>query len=135
EIVGDPMEKETLKASGWKLSQKSKNTVEGHKRTVKILRRFQFSSALKRSSSISKVNNQVLVSCKGAPETIKDMLVDAPSNYEETFKSFTRSGSRVLALAYKYLNTDKNIDSVERHSVESDLKFAGFIVFHCPLKD
>ncbi|KAG7928614.1 hypothetical protein KL925_000795 [Ogataea polymorpha] len=135
EIVGDPMEKETLKASNWKLSSKTKNTIEGHKRVIKILRRFQFSSALKRSSSISKVGNQILVSCKGAPETIKEMLVDAPSNYEEVYKSFTRSGSRVLALGYKYLSSDKNIDGLERHSVESGLKFAGFIVFHCPMKD
>ncbi|ODV86799.1 hypothetical protein CANARDRAFT_27188 [[Candida] arabinofermentans NRRL YB-2248] len=134
EIVGDPMEKETLKCSNWKLS-KIKNVIEGHGRQIKIVRRFQFSSSLKRSSSISKIGNQILVSCKGAPETLHEMLIDAPENYESIYKSFTRSGSRVLALAYKNLNTDKNLDSIDRKQIESNLKFAGFIVFHCPMKN
>ena len=63
------------------------------------------------------------------------MIVDAPENYEEIYKSFTRSGSRVLALAYKYLESSVNVNKVKREDIESDLHFAGFIVFHCPLKD
>lgn len=135
DVVGDPMEKETVKVSGWKLDEKVKNTMVGHGKKIKILKRFQFSSSLKRSSVISNVNNKILVGCKGAPETISERLVTIPADYEKTYKYFTRNGSRVLALAYKYLNNDKNLDKVERKSVESDLIFAGFIVFHCPMKD
>lgn len=40
---------------------------------------------------------------QGAPETIQDRLVDLPSTYVETYKKYTRQGSRVLALAYKKL--------------------------------
>lgn len=134
EVVGDPMEKETVKASGWKLDEKEKNTMIGHGKKIKILKRFQFSSSLKRSSVISKVDNKILVGVKGAPETISERLTTLPSNYEKTYKYFTRNGSRVLALAYKYLSSEKNLDKVERKSVECDLIFAGFIVFHCPMK-
>ena len=50
------------------------------------------------------------VSVKGAPETIKAMLASVPIEYDETFKYYTRRGSRVLALAWKEMDsmsTDK----------------------------
>lgn len=139
EVVGDPMEKNTLKAINWIVD---KNDVCRSKETptekINILRRFQFSSALKRSSSIVNANGKTLVSVKGAPETLRDMISDLPPAYEENFKYFTRNGSRVLALGYKYLENNissSKLNNITREEVESDLKFAGFLVFHCPLKD
>lgn len=140
-VVGDPMEQATLKAAHWDVG--TKDTVERKKEknkleSVKILRRFQFSSALKRSSAITSINTlkgKHFVAVKGAPETLRSMLVDAPAHYEECYKSFTRAGSRVLALGYKYLNTEVRVTQVKREEIESELHFAGFIVFHCPLKD
>ncbi|KAG7661463.1 SPF1 [[Candida] subhashii] len=139
EVVGDPMEQATLKAVHWQVG--AHDTVEkknGGTKKIKILRRFQFSSALKRMSSISSINGlygKNFVAAKGAPETIRTMIVDAPDNYEEIYKSFTRSGSRVLALAYKHIDASVNVNKVKREDIESNLHFAGFIVFHCPLKD
>lgn len=43
----------------------------------------------------------VCVIFQGAPETIQSRLTEVPSYYVETYKKFTRQGSRVLALAYK----------------------------------
>ena len=68
------------------------------------------------------------------------MLVDAPPNYEETFKHFTRNGARVLALAYKHLSTEtelsqSRVNNYVREEIESELIFAGFLVLQCPLKD
>lgn len=137
EVVGDPMEQETLKAAQWTVGAKDTVEKKGSTEKIKILRRFQFSSALKRSATISNVSSlpgKNLVSVKGAPETLRGMLVDAPENYEDVYKSFTRSGSRVLALAYKYLETGVSVTKVDRKDVEDKLHFAGFIVFHCPLK-
>jgi cation-transporting ATPase 13A1 len=158
DIVGDPMEKATLAALGWTLGQKdiltsqqTSNNREGSTAgdLVQIKRRFQFSSALKRQSSIatvvtsdrtnSKKIKGTFVGVKGAPETIRTMLTDVPPFYEETFKHFTRNGGRVLALAYKYLATDSElgqtrINNLKREDVEANLKFAGFLVFQCPLK-
>ena len=157
DIVGEPMEKAALASLGWTLGKNdtltSKN-VAGPKATgadtVQIKRRFQFSSALKRQSSVATVNamNQqtgkktksTFVGVKGAPETIRKMLVSTPPNYEETFKYFTRNGARVLALAYKHLSTEaeigqKRINDLKREEVEAELHFAGFLVLQCPLKD
>ena len=73
-----------------------------HATQLHIRRRFQFSSALKRMSTISSLpGGKTLVAVKGAPETIKTMLAVVPDHYDDTYKWFTRKGSRVLALAMK----------------------------------
>jgi cation-transporting ATPase 13A1 len=155
EIVGEPMEKATLQSLGWTLGAHDTLTARqgSNKSTaelVTIRRRFQFSSALKRQSSVATViiNDKkakrkvksTFVGVKGAPETIRNMLVNTPANYEETYKHFTRNGGRVLALAYKFLAQDaeigmNRINDLKREQVECDLHFAGFLVLQCPLKD
>ncbi|SPO01543.1 probable SPF1 - P-type ATPase - unknown function [Cephalotrichum gorgonifer] len=160
EIVGDPMEKATLASLGWGLGKNdilistpgkgataAPSPING---TVQIKRRFQFSSLLKRQSSVATVSGTdsrtgekihgTFVGVKGAPETIMKFLTTVPADYEETYKHFTRKGSRVLALAYKTLSTDNElgaakINALKREGVESGLTFAGFLVLHCPLKD
>ena len=53
-------------------------------------------------STISTLKNgRSLVAVKGAPETIKGMLKVVPEDYDETYKWFTRKGSRVLALGMR----------------------------------
>jgi manganese-transporting P-type ATPase len=44
---------------------------------------------------------------KGAPETIKNFLTPGavPGWYDETYKWYTRRGSRVLALAWKEMGS------------------------------
>lgn len=155
EIVGEPMEKATLRSLGWSLGENDTLSAKASASLpdpaiVQIKRRFQFSSALKRQSSVATVqitNRQTskrikstLAAVKGAPETIRKMLVDAPDNYDETFKFFTRNGGRVLALAYRYLSTEgdwsqSRINSLKREDVETELHFAGFLVLQCPLKE
>ncbi|KAI0131901.1 hypothetical protein BJ170DRAFT_611654 [Xylariales sp. AK1849] len=157
DIVGDPMEKATLTALGWSLGKNdtlsAKSGIASTGSTagsVQVKRRFQFSSALKRQSSVATINatdaktgnkmKGTFVGVKGAPETIMKMLVEVPRDYEETFKYFTRRGSRVLALAYKQLTTDSELGSgkindLKREKVEAGLTFAGFLVLQCPLKD
>ena len=157
DVVGDPMEKATLNALGWTLGKNdiltTKHSVAaagGTSGTVQVKRRFQFSSALKRQSSVATVHavnpktgdkiRGTFVGVKGAPETIQKMLTTVPADYEETFKYFTRRGSRVLALAYKQLTADHELGSgkindLKREKVEANLTFAGFLVLQCPLKD
>lgn len=158
DVVGDPMEKATLEWLGWTLGKKDILTSKGNApvvsdrpvESVQVKRRFQFSSALKRQSTIatvttyepktSKKSKATFVGVKGAPETISTMLINLPPNYEETYKHFTRNGARVLALAYKYLSTESElsqnrINNYVREEIESDLIFAGFLVLQCPLKE
>ncbi|KAG0237008.1 hypothetical protein BGW41_000300 [Actinomortierella wolfii] len=146
-LVGDPMERVTLEALKWKVGKHDKVYPEdpsNKSEHLLIRRRFQFSSALKRMSSISTLSSpefrttKLFVAVKGAPETLKHMYKSLPSFYEETYKQYTRRGSRVLALGYKYLPDGMSIDQINglhRDDVESELIFAGFLVFHCPLKD
>lgn len=151
DVVGEPMEKATLDSLKWTLGDNDTLTSKKSSgASVQIKRRFQFSSALKRQSSVANVtvrnpktgkpNKSTFVGVKGAPETIQKMLVETPPNYEETFKYFSRNGSRVLALAYKHLSTEteigqNKINNLKREEVESQLSFAGFLVLTCPLKE
>ncbi|KAE8220877.1 hypothetical protein CF319_g5661 [Tilletia indica] len=144
-LVGDPMEKTTLNALDWKLSAgdllaPSNPREAKHKAQISIKRRFQFSSALKRMSTLSYVvdggSRRLFAAVKGAPETLKTMYATVPADYDETYKRFTRRGSRVLALGYKFIESTNGdlVTSMTREQVESGLQFAGFLVFHCPLK-
>lgn len=117
------MEKTTLEALGWQLKSSDNvrptpsgddaaSTVVAHKASLNIRRRFQFSSALKRMSTVSTLQSGKALACvKGAPETIKAMLHTVPGWYDETFKWYTRRGSRVLALAFKEMH-GMNLDKV-----------------------
>ncbi|KXT09337.1 hypothetical protein AC579_4100 [Pseudocercospora musae] len=158
DVVGEPMEKATLQSLGWTLGKNDTLAakVGTHKRgasasdIVQIRRRFQFSSALKRQSTVATAittdrqtgqkKKGTFVGVKGAPETIRKMLVDVPPKYEETFKYFSRNGARVLALGYKWISTtdeipQKRVNDLKREEVESELHFSGFLVLQCPLKD
>lgn len=125
-IVGDPMEKTALEALEWSLAKgmpsmsllyrcsmflpgeliSPSNAAAPHKTQIIIRRRFQFSSALKRMSTVSNLpGGKTLAAVKGAPETIKTMLREVPDHYDSTYKHFTRKGSRVLALGVKEMES------------------------------
>lgn len=119
------MEKASLEALGWHLSKGDKvspippvaGATNGAAQPsavaqgfdIIIRRRFAFSSALKRMSTVSSLKGgRGLAAVKGAPETIKGMLSNVPIGYDETFKSYTRRGSRVLALGVKEMDSLSN---------------------------
>ena len=62
------------------------------------------------STICSLPNGRLVIAVKGAPETIRGMLSHVPEAYDETYKYYTRRGSRVLALGFREmdnLSTDK----------------------------
>lgn len=86
-------------------------------------------------STIVFYDNHFRVLTKGAPETIKTLLKEEVENYDKVYTHYTRQGYRVLALAYKELDTNKiNVDDVNREDLEFDLKFGGFFISDNPLK-
>ncbi|WFD28830.1 putative cation-transporting ATPase 1 [Malassezia nana] len=139
EVVGDPMERRALDALGWRI-QPGDHVVPGSNGqgpAVHLCARFHFSSALKRMSTVSKVASRksLLGAVKGAPEVLKPMLAEVPSNYDALYRHYTRRGSRVIALAYRWLDMEvSQARALKREQVESQLSFAGFLVLHCPLK-
>ncbi|CAF0703841.1 unnamed protein product [Brachionus calyciflorus] len=154
ELIGDPLEKVTLQAIDWTLTKgdvviakKPKAITDGSQVKSsamgwKIYQRFYFSSALKRMSVIAghtkpgSVETSYIATCKGAPEVLKPMIKDVPSNFDSIYLHYAREGARVLCLGYKELGnlTHQQTREMTREQVESDLKFAGFVVFSSPLK-
>ncbi|XP_020593428.1 probable manganese-transporting ATPase PDR2 [Phalaenopsis equestris] len=136
-LVGDPLEKAALKGIDWtytsdeKAMPKKSNGI-----AVQIVHRYQFASHLKRMAVVVRIQEEFFAFVKGAPETIQDRLINLPSQYVETYKKYTRQGSRVLALAYKSLPemAVSEARGLERDVVESGLTFAGLAVFNCPIR-
>jgi cation-transporting ATPase 13A1 len=83
-----------------------------HKYRIYIKRRYQFLSALKRMSTLSSVEDSQgrkwVAAVKGAPETLKGMYKTVPSWYDETYRYYTRRGSRVLALGVKNMTVESS---------------------------
>ncbi len=96
-IVGDPLEKATLKAIDWNLTRgEAVIPKRGKSPGLKIFHRHHFSSALKRMSVVAgytqtgSSETTYLATVKGAPETLRDMYRQLPANYEEVrFPHFT----------------------------------------------
>ncbi|OWF35828.1 manganese-transporting ATPase 13A1-like [Mizuhopecten yessoensis] len=143
DLVGDPLEKATLKAVEWNLT-KGDTVVPLKRKThgLKIFHRYHFSSALKRMSVISghtppgAMDTEYIATVKGAPETLKSMFKSPPDHYDTVYLEMARRGARVLALGYKKLGnlSHQQVRDMKRESVECDLDFCGFIIISCPLK-
>ncbi|KAF5751762.1 putative cation-transporting ATPase [Tripterygium wilfordii] len=136
-LVGDPLEKAALKGIDWSYKSDEKAVPKkGNGNVVQIVQRHHFASHLKRMAVVVRIQEEFFAFVKGAPETIQERLKDLPSSYVETYKKYTRQGSRVLALAFKSL-PDMMVSearSLDRDMVESGLTFAGFAVFNCPIR-
>eukprot|EP01080_Neovahlkampfia_damariscottae_P004151 gene4151-7461_t len=137
EIIGDPMELAGLNGSGdYSFSTKERDVLINNltKKKFKILKRFQFSSELKRMSSIISFEKDYFILTKGAPEILKDMfsIESIPKDYDELYKSYMKNGSRVIALGIKKMKN--NSISMSRNEVEKDLNFCGFAIFHSDIK-
>ncbi|GAB4838180.1 Probable manganese-transporting ATPase pdr2 [Ancistrocladus abbreviatus] len=136
-LVGDPLEKAALKGIDWTYKSDEKAMPKkGSGQPVQIVQRHHFASHLKRMAVVVRVQEEFLAFVKGAPETIQGRLINVPASYVETYKKYTRQGSRVLALAFKSLPdmTVSEARSLDRDIVESGLTFAGFAVFNCPIR-
>ena len=143
-LVGDPLEKVTLEAVEWNLTRgEAVVPRKGKASGIKIFQRFHFSSQLKRmsviagfSESSSSTETTYLTCVKGAPEVLKSMFKDVPSDYDETYIRITRQGARVLALGRRILGnlSHQQVRDMTRNDVEKNLTFVGFLVISCPLK-
>ncbi len=145
-LIGDPLEKAVLETTGYAMIQNNalrsiEGSSSGRPGTILILRRFGFSSKLKRMSVISREagSDDSWVLTKGAPETVKQFLRpdSIPHDYDDVSMHHMALGQRVLAIAYRKITskeTEKQIEQLNREELESDLIFAGFLLLHCPIK-
>uniref|UniRef100_A0A914M0I3 Cation-transporting ATPase n=1 Tax=Meloidogyne incognita TaxID=6306 RepID=A0A914M0I3_MELIC len=145
ELVGDPLEKAILKWLDWNVT-KQDSVIPIKKTTkvppIKILRRFHFSSQMKRMTVISayqssgQTTTNCIVTVKGAPEILRGMFHELPLSYDENYQSLARAGARIIALGIRELGplSTQQIRETPRNEFECELSFAGFAVVSCPLK-
>ena len=112
---------------------------------LKVKHRYPFSSALKRMSVLvecylpAEQKAGLFIFTKGAPEVLAEHLIEIPVFYHETYVHHMTRGKRVLALAYRSISSAsvqslQELRDAPRSKVETDLVFAGFLVFDCDLK-
>ncbi|PSN71127.1 P-type ATPase-like protein [Corynespora cassiicola Philippines] len=105
-----------------------------------VLKSFEFVSQLRRASVVVRQfgskSGQIYV--KGAPECMKDICrpESFPADYEELLSFYTHKGYRVIACATKTINKLNwlKVQKMKREEAESNLDFAGFIIFENKLK-
>ncbi|PAA85082.1 hypothetical protein BOX15_Mlig023985g2 [Macrostomum lignano] len=146
DLLGDPLEKAILKATGWTLTKgeavipPSASRAQHH--PLKVFVRFHFSSSLQRMATVAghtplgSTDTHYMVCAKGAPERLKEMLIDPPPFYDKVSNQLAKDGFRVLALAYRQLGTlnHQDLRALKRADVERDLTFCGFLAVSCPLR-
>ena len=119
------------------LSNKEFNVIET---SFGVVKRFEFSSALQRMStiSVSHSDNSFSAFVKGSPEMIHSLSVSEsiPSTFFDVLEKYTQDGLRVLALAYKPL-PDANatwVTGCRREDVEKELQFLGLLIMENKVK-
>eukprot|EP00866_Antonospora_locustae_P000858 jgi/Antlo1/858/1969 len=130
--IRNTMSGDSLEASAFrykKIELIDDNTARHGTETFKTIKRYSFSSSLRRMTCVGELNSRRFVAMKGAPEVVRHYLKNIPESYSE-YEVFARSGFRVLALAYKDLNTKIFI----RDEIEKELTFVGFILYECKMK-
>lgn len=156
ETTGDPLENAALASMRWQLSTETGNAVPApatEKKAggtlirlqsgttiseIEVLTRHHFSSKLQRMSCVAKsvTNGKYFAVMKGSPEAVGNHLAKKPSGYDEKAAFLSKEGYRVIALAYKPLQTESEVLSSRdaRASCESNMLFAGFIAFTCRVR-
>ena len=103
-----------------------------------ILHTFHFTSKLKRMGVIVKnlSTQAVLYYSKGAPEVILSKCSSYPSSLPSVLSSYTKNGYRVLACAFKPLESFKysQIGNLKIEDIETSLTFIGLIILQNKLK-
>ncbi|XP_061113654.1 cation-transporting ATPase 13A2 isoform X2 [Conger conger] len=153
QLLGDPLELKMIESTGWVLEEPG---VEGEfgsaqvlavmrppspelqpqgvsiREPVAIVRRFPFSSALQRMCvvTVAPGGRSACVFLKGAPEMVASLCLreSVPAQFSETLRQFASEGFRVLALAYKPLDGQTDINTMERGALESELQLLGLLV-------
>ena len=160
-LIGDPLEKAVMSAVRW--TTKGENSVvpldanatassddsstnsSTNSSSIHIVKRFAFSSALARMSVVAtstdsgkQASSQLALLTKGSPEMIKPLLDPAtvPKHFDVIAKLHMSKGRRVLALASRDLDKSfAEIKDEKRENLEKNLRFAGFLVLDCPVKN
>ncbi|KAF1390798.1 hypothetical protein PFLUV_G00061780 [Perca fluviatilis] len=156
--LGDPLELKMVESTGWTLQEPEGdgNVLDaefgGHRvlavlspptqqpraqgastsEAVAIVQRFPFSSALQRMSvvTVARGGRSALAFMKGSPEMVASLCraQTVPGQFSSKLHSFSSEGLRVLALAYKPVDGNTDLSTIERGEVEKDMQFLGLMM-------
>jgi len=107
---------------------------------LQIIKRFEFESKLQRMSVLCKSigSKTYKAFVKGSPEKIEELCraKTLPDDFQKQLDIYTRKGYRVIALAYKEMESMSymGIQKMTREEIECDLSFLGFLVMENRLK-
>lgn len=126
--IGDPTEGALIS-----LGMKNGFTKDVQEADRELVKEIGFTSSRKMMSSIYQENGKFILYAKGAPEKILDRSVrnidgsvindSEKSKLQEIYSSYAGEGLRVLAVAFRELDSLGQSDS----ELESDFIFAGFV--------
>lgn len=107
--------------------------------TLNVCKIFEFESEFQCMSTIVYDNEakRWISFTKGAPEKIKKIcdINTIPANYSQIMESMAIQGFRIIALGYKFLETDiKNVKLLQRDLIENKLVFLGFLLLQNKMK-
>jgi cation-transporting ATPase 13A3/4/5 len=153
-LIGDPLDLEMLDACGWTYEENStilaENEIKNYLigtcypagdspsffKKIDIIKRFDFTPEKKFMSVVAKMNKELYIFAKGAPEMILKMCT--PHSFSKPIiheiDAFAKKGFRVLCFAWKKIQSRVNPKKMNREKLESDLDFSGFILFENRLK-
>ncbi|ODV78077.1 putative cation-transporting ATPase [Suhomyces tanzawaensis NRRL Y-17324] len=139
ELLGDPLDFKMFEFTKFTYNEDlitNKSTVSNGSVTYTFIKEFEFISALRRMTILVSDSTNNYVFSKGAPEVMLDICdpETLPTNYEELLHHYTHNGFRVIACAYKKLDSKREGLNGSRESYESGLTFTGFIIFENKLK-
>jgi len=147
-LLGDPVEEAAIKGVDFAFdgnsnlctpNQRPDRPWESKSCDIEIVHRHHFSAKLQRMSVIAKIRIGKKVAhyslVKGSPEALQPLLLDCPNYFGDRYRELARRGLRVLALAYKAVKLDNaELAGLQRNAMESELVFAGFVAFKCPVR-
>ena len=136
ELLGDTQEIAIIKALGWEASagENGKILLTSPKGEFSISRRFayHFAPELKRMGVVVECENETILYMKGAPEVIFPLCKEVPADIHSVFLNYTKQGYRVLACAYKPLESFS--DEAKLFDIENGLCFLGLLLLENPIK-
>ena len=137
ELVGNHVEVEMFKGSGWELdSDCATVTLKGEKLT--IVKAYDFDHITMTMSVIVKdKDGNHSVYCKGAPRTIADLSTSGvPTDFDTVSEAHASRGNYCIGVGCKVLGkkTEAEVLAMNRGSIESGLEFLAVMLFRNELK-
>ncbi|HBG28937.1 MAG: hypothetical protein A2Y10_02340 [Planctomycetes bacterium GWF2_41_51] len=132
-IIGDPTEGSLLTAAA-----KAGITKDKKEKEFEFIDELPFDSSRKKMTVIRRSGDKVIAFIKGAPDVILADCIDLTDEQKEEIlkinNDFTDSAMRVLAAAYKNLDSE-NMSDMSPESIERDLTFSGLIAMIDPPRE